>query len=59
LAGLYNKTKWAFTPIVQVGTVLRASSVIGTVPERGYTHKIMVPFDSTLTTGNHNDDIDI
>lgn len=44
-SALDNKTKWAFTPIVQVGTVLRASSVIGTVPERGYTHKIMVPFD--------------
>jgi len=42
---LDNNTKWAFTPIVQTGSVLRASSVIGTVPERGYTHKIMVPFD--------------
>jgi V/A-type H+-transporting ATPase subunit A len=42
---LDNNTKWAFTPIVQTGAVLRASSVIGTVSERGYTHKIMVPFD--------------
>lgn len=42
---LDTNTKWAFTPIVQTGAVLRASSVIGTVPERGYTHKIMVPFD--------------
>ncbi|MDF1582481.1 MAG: V-type ATP synthase subunit A [Methyloprofundus sp.] len=42
---LDNNTKWAFTPIVQTGAVLRASAVIGTVPERGYTHKIMVPFD--------------
>jgi len=42
---LDNNAKWAFTPIVQTGAVLRASSVIGTVPERGYTHKIMVPFD--------------
>ena len=30
---------------MQTGTVLRASSVIGTVQERGFTHKIMVPFD--------------
>ncbi len=37
--------KWSFTPIVQTGAVLRASSVIGTVQERGFTHKIMVPFD--------------
>ncbi len=44
-SALDNNTKWAFTPIVQTGAVLRASSVIGTVPERGYTHKIMVPFD--------------
>jgi len=42
---LDKNSKWAFTPIVQTGAVLHASSVIGTVPERGYTHKIMVPFD--------------
>jgi len=42
---LDDNTKWAFTPIVQTGTTLRASSVIGTVPERGFTHKIMIPFD--------------
>ncbi|NOR80416.1 MAG: V-type ATP synthase subunit A [Methyloprofundus sp.] len=42
---LDDNAKWAFTPIVQTGTVLRASSVIGTVPERGFTHKIMIPFD--------------
>lgn len=42
---LDENAKWAFTPIVQTGTVLRASSVIGTVQERGFTHKIMVPFD--------------
>lgn len=42
---LDENTQWAFTPIVQTGTVLGAGSVIGTVPERGFTHKIMVPFD--------------
>lgn len=38
-------TKWAFTPSVQTGAILKASSVIGTVIERGFTHKIMLPFD--------------
>ncbi|NOQ63742.1 MAG: V-type ATP synthase subunit A [Methyloprofundus sp.] len=42
---LDENTKWAFTPSVQAGAVLSASSVIGTVPERGFTHKVMVPFD--------------
>ena len=44
-SALDDNAKWAFTPIVQTGAVLRASSVMGTVPERGFTHKIMVPFD--------------
>ena len=37
--------KWAFTPCVQTGTRLYAGSAIGTVRERRFTHKIMVPFD--------------
>lgn len=45
LPALDNKFKWAFTPCVQTGAVLKASSVIGTVKEKGFTHKIMVPFD--------------
>ena len=45
MPALNTKTKWAFTPCVQTGAILRASSVIGTVIERGFTHKIMVPFD--------------
>jgi len=36
---------WPFTPIVRAGSRLRAGSVLGTVKERGVTHKIMVPFD--------------
>lgn len=36
---------WPFTPIVRTGYRLRAGSVLGTVLERGFTHKIMVPFD--------------
>ncbi len=42
---LDENAQWAFTPIVQTGSVLSAGSVIGTVPERGFIHKIMVPFD--------------
>lgn len=47
LPALDVNAKWAFTPAVQVGAVLSASAVIGTVPERGFIHKIMVPFDVT------------
>lgn len=45
LSALDENRKWAFTPIVQTGTFLTASSVIGTVVERGFTHKIMLPFN--------------
>lgn len=38
-------SKWSFTTSVKAGTFVRAGSVIGTVPERGFVHKIMVPFD--------------
>jgi len=38
--------QWSFVPVVQVGALLRAGSVIGTVQERGFTHKIMVPFNT-------------
>ncbi|PKM13414.1 MAG: V-type ATP synthase subunit A [Gammaproteobacteria bacterium HGW-Gammaproteobacteria-3] len=36
--------KWAFTPCVQTGAKLYAGSVLGTVQERRFSHKIMVPF---------------
>jgi len=45
LSALDENRKWAFTPVVQTGTFLTASSVIGTVVERGFTHKIMLPFN--------------
>ncbi|MCF6251354.1 MAG: V-type ATP synthase subunit A [Methylococcaceae bacterium] len=45
LPALDINAKWAFTPSVQAGTKVKASSVIGIVIERGFTHKIMVPFD--------------
>ena len=45
LPALDEKGKWAFTPSVQTGAILKASSVIGTVVERGFVHKIMLPFN--------------
>ena len=37
--------KWAFTPCVQLGGKLFAGMPIGSVQERRFKHKIMVPFD--------------
>jgi len=45
LAALDMNFEWIFNPIVHVGDRLLAGSVLGTVKERGITHKIMVPFD--------------
>lgn len=45
LPSLDRQTKWAFTPTVKSGTLVTAGTVIGTVVERRFTHKIMVPFD--------------
>lgn len=36
---------WSFTPKVRSGDKLLAGETLGTVQERGFTHKIMVPFD--------------
>jgi V/A-type H+-transporting ATPase subunit A len=44
LPALDENSKWSFVPCVQTGAVLKASSVIGTMQERGFTHKIMLPF---------------
>jgi V/A-type H+/Na+-transporting ATPase subunit A len=38
-------TRWNFTPQVKVGDQVRAGQVLGTVPERHLTHKLMAPFD--------------
>ncbi|MCF6204327.1 MAG: V-type ATP synthase subunit A [Methylococcaceae bacterium] len=45
LPALDENSKWTFTPSVQTGTILKASSVIGSVVERGFMHKIMLPFN--------------
>ncbi|MCQ8128411.1 V-type ATP synthase subunit A [Methylomonas rivi] len=45
LPALDRNTKWAFTPCVQTGTRLYAGATLGSVQERRFKHKIMVPFD--------------
>ncbi len=35
---------WPFSPTVRSGDKLSAGAVLGTVQERGFTHKIMLPF---------------
>lgn len=35
---------WAFTPLAQVGDVVKAGSWLGEVDENGQPHRIMVPF---------------
>ncbi|MBL8892230.1 MAG: V-type ATP synthase subunit A [Planctomycetaceae bacterium] len=37
--------RWDFTANVKVGDKVRAGHVLGTVPERNITHKLMAPFD--------------
>ncbi len=45
LPALNENFKWAFSSSVQTGAKLKAGSVLGVVQERGFVHKIMVPFD--------------
>lgn len=45
LPALDRNTRWAFTPCVQVGARLYAGAALGSVQERRFKHKIMVPFD--------------
>lgn len=44
LDALDFKQKWEFTPAVKKGDPVRAASVLGTVPEGIFDHKIFVPF---------------
>ncbi len=45
LPALDRNTKWAFTPCVQLGAKLHAGLALGSVQERRFKHKLMVPFD--------------
>lgn len=44
MPALSTAVEWAFEPTRSVGEKLRAGDVLGTVPERQITHKIMLPF---------------
>jgi len=45
LTGLDRDTTWDFTPVAKEGETVRAGSVLGTVPEGIFTHKVFVPFN--------------
>jgi V/A-type H+/Na+-transporting ATPase subunit A len=44
VAPLDSAQKWPFVPVRKVGERVRAGDTIGTVKERRFVHKIMVPF---------------
>ncbi|MFC1480006.1 V-type ATP synthase subunit A [Candidatus Omnitrophota bacterium] len=45
LKALSSDQEWKFTPLAKKGDKVIAGSVLGTVPEGIFKHKIMVPFD--------------
>ena len=45
VSALSTEAEWEFQPQRQVGERLAAGDVLGTVPERRISHKIMVPFN--------------
>ncbi|MEL7337676.1 MAG: V-type ATP synthase subunit A, partial [Planctomycetota bacterium] len=46
VAALDDSRVWDFTPTAKVGDSVIAGQVLGTVPEKNVSHKIMVPFDA-------------
>ena len=44
LKALDENQKWEFTPAVKAGDKVRAGDKLGTVPEKIFQHRIMVPF---------------
>ncbi len=60
---LTPETLWDFHPTCKIGDKKKAGDVLGTVPERNITHKIMVPFGLAedvevvwIAKGNHRVD---
>ncbi len=45
LPALDRTDKWDYTPVAKAGDTLVAGDTIGTVPEKIFTHKIMLPFN--------------
>lgn len=44
LEALPDEATWEFTPLVKKGKIVRAGQRLGSVPEKIFTHYIMVPF---------------
>jgi V/A-type H+-transporting ATPase subunit A len=44
LEGLPTDREWDFTPTAEVGSIVHAGDVLGTVPEGIFTHHVMAPF---------------
>lgn len=44
LRALEPNQKWHFTPKAKIGDSLRNGDILGSVPERTFSHKIMIPF---------------
>lgn len=44
LKALSRSTPWKFSPSVKPGDIVRRGDSLGTVPERTFVHRIMVPF---------------
>lgn len=47
MSSLETEQRWQFTPVCKAGDRVAAGDVLGTVPERNITHKIMVPFSES------------
>ncbi|MFC5847031.1 V-type ATP synthase subunit A [Deinococcus petrolearius] len=47
VSSLDREKKWAFTPTVSAGDSVTGSSILGTVPEFSFTHKILTPPDKS------------
>ncbi|HWP68650.1 MAG TPA: V-type ATP synthase subunit A, partial [Rectinemataceae bacterium] len=45
LKALSRSLKWRFTPIARQGDSINRGEALGSVPERNFTHKIMLPFN--------------
>ncbi|MHB0897591.1 MAG: V-type ATP synthase subunit A, partial [Spirochaetales bacterium] len=45
LKALSRSLKWMFTPSARVGDLVRRGDALGSVPERHFVHKIMLPFN--------------
>ena len=45
LAALSRSQLWHFTPLAKEGQLLTKAQTLGSVPERNFTHRIMLPFD--------------